>query len=35
MATPVIFRVWQASWIFDFLMIFFQKIQHEVLDLEI
>ena len=32
MASPVILRVWQASWIFDF---FFQKIQHEVLYLEI
>ena len=25
MAPPIIFRVWQASWIFDFLMIFFFK----------
>ena len=34
MATSVIFLVWQASWIFD-LMIFFQKIQQKVLDMEI
>ena len=34
MATSITFLVWQASWIFD-LMIFFQKIQQKVLDMEI
>ena len=35
MALLIIFRIWQASWIFDFLMVFFKKVQHEVPDLEI
>ena len=34
MATSNIFRIWQTSRIFDFL-IFFQKIQHKVLHLKI
>ena len=36
-ATSIIFRVWQAFWIFDFFNDFFflQKIQHKVLNLEI
>ena len=36
MVTPRIFRVWQVSGIFDFLMnFFFQEIQRKILDLEI
>ena len=36
MATLIIFRVWQDSWIFDFFKWFFwKKIQHKVLNLEI
>ena len=35
MISLIIFRVSQASWIFSFLIFFFQKIQLEVLHLEI
>ena len=35
MALLIIFRISQASWIFDFLMVFFKKVQHELPDLEI
>ena len=34
MGTSITFLFWQASWIFA-LMIFFQKIQQKVLDMEI
>ena len=35
MATPKIFRVWGASRIFDFFRIFFLKVQHKILQVEI